>query len=69
MKKVSIIRKKGQIQIVLDFEGFEENQCEEEEEAIRLLFAKMGVKTDVEDDSKKRQKQAERAAERERAEN
>lgn len=64
MKTVSIVIKDGKVD--LDFNGFSGHTCEDEEDAIRALYGKMGVKTNVEYSDNKRESEANGIAERER---
>jgi len=63
MKTVSIVIKDGKVN--LDFNGFSGHTCEDEEDTIRALYGKMGVKTDVEYSDNKRETEANGIAERE----
>ena len=62
MKITRIEIKNGRIH--MDFDGFPDNTCSDEENLIRALYAKMGVKTDVEYSDNKREREAEPAPER-----
>ncbi len=61
MKKVNAIIKDGKIE--LDFDGFVGNSCDQEEQAVRLLLGKMGIKTDVKESDRK-ERQTDNIAER-----
>lgn len=52
--------------IVLDFDGYENDACSEEEKAIRAMLSKMGVRTDVDEQSKKAEREPNTVAEGER---
>lgn len=66
MKKIKARIHKGKIH--LDFEGFKGNECSDEEDLIRLLLAKLGVRTNVESSDNKREREAEEIARRKRIE-
>lgn len=51
MKKVAIRLKDGKIE--MDFEGFPNQTCDNEELKIRSLLEKMGVETDVQNGKRK----------------
>ena len=65
MKTVNIVIKNGKVN--LDFNGFPDRTCEEEENVFRALYEKMGVKTDVEYSDNKREAKANGIAEREKS--
>jgi hypothetical protein len=50
----------------LDFTGFANRTCSQEEDVIRALYWKMGVNTNVEHSDNKREAEPNGAAERER---
>lgn len=62
MKIIKIEIKNGKIN--MDFDGFPGDTCSDEEDLIRALYAKMGVKTDVEYSDNKREREAEPVPER-----
>lgn len=64
MRSIRAVIKNGKIN--LDFEGFAGDACSAEEDKIRILLGKMGVKTDVEYSDNKREATANGMAERER---
>lgn len=57
MKKVtvSIVGK----EISLDFEGFADDSCSDEENAFRIFLERMGVKTNVKHSDNKQEKETE----------
>jgi hypothetical protein len=64
MKRINVEIKNGKVN--LDFEGFAGKTCANEEDVIRTLYGRMGVKTDVEHSDNKREAEANGTAERER---
>jgi len=64
MKRISAEIKDGKINF--DFNGFAGDACSAEEDKIRILFEKMGVKTDVGYSDNKREAMSNGTAERER---
>lgn len=64
MNKVSVIIKDGKLDF--DFEGFPGNTCSDEEKIIRVLFEKVGVRTDVEHSDNKGEGEAGGIAESEK---
>ena len=64
MKRITAKIKGGKIH--LDFNGFLGDTCSDEEDKIRILLGKMGVKTDVEYSDNKREAETNGIAERER---
>lgn len=65
MKRVKVAIKGGKV--TLDFDGFVNKTCSDEEDVIRTLYGKMGVKNDVEYSDNKREAEANGTAEREKA--
>lgn len=64
MKTIKAQIKSGKMNF--DFDGFPGQTCSDEEDVIRTLLGKMGVKTDVEYSDNKREAEANGTAERER---
>ena len=64
MKRVHIVIETGKVN--LDFNGFPGDTCSAEESAIRVLYGKMGVETNVEYSDNKREAEIKGTAERER---
>lgn len=64
MKRISAVIKKGEVN--LDFNGFPDETCSNEEDAIRILYGKLGVKTDVKHSDNKRETEVNGSAECER---
>ena len=64
MKRVKIAIKGGTVN--LDFDGFAGKTCSDEEDVIRTLYGKMGVKNDVKFSDNKREEEAIGTAEREK---
>ena len=64
MKRIEISVHDGKLKI--DFEGFPSDACSDEETLMRLLMAKMGVKTGGNDEKKKAEPEANHIAEREK---
>ena len=64
MRRIKAEIKGGKIH--LDFEGFAGNTCSTEEDKIRILLGKMGVRSDVEYSDNKREAEVNGTAERER---
>lgn len=65
MKRVKVAINGGKV--TLDFDGFANKTCSDEEDVIRTLYGKMGVKNDVEYSDNKREAEANGTAEREKA--
>ena len=55
MKKIEAEIKNGRIR--WDFSGFSGDSCSQEEAALRLLLGKMGVRTDIVEEDKKKEEQ------------
>ncbi|MFA6537065.1 MAG: hypothetical protein WCT18_01560 [Patescibacteria group bacterium] len=65
MKRVKIAIKGGTVN--LDFDGFAGKTCSDEEDVIRALYGKMGVKNDVTFSDNKREEAPNGIAEREKS--
>lgn len=62
MKRVRVGIKNGRV--TLDFDGFADETCSDEEDVIRTLYEKMGVNNDVEYSDNKREAEANGTAEK-----
>ncbi|MBI1755234.1 hypothetical protein HY250_00160 [Candidatus Azambacteria bacterium] len=65
MRKIVVSVEKGKLSVDF-FEGFPGDTCSDEEEVIRLLLAKMGVRTDVQQSDSKSEAEVQSHAEREK---